>query len=331
MNRISFSEIIGPIFAVLLMLFVFVCMSCSAMSDFSEAGDLEPENGEIKIYCTNASRDALHWENHKLESYYINDIVDEICEYLLDKPKEKSYIKAIPDGVEILSCDIGTDGQLVINFSAGYLDMDNITEALCRAAVVKTFCQIYSIKYVEFNVDGLPLTIKDIPAGLMSADDFVDNSTGKTGFDQNVKVTVYLTDEEGKMLKESILKVYIDGTKPMEEIVLEELIAGPLDSQPQLRNTINSKTKIRSVRSYDGICYVDFSEEFMSKPLYVKDEIAIYSVVNTLCELPGVTKVKITVAGTERKYMGNVALNEYLSYKPELITIEKAGESTGDN
>lgn len=331
MNRSTLSDLKIQIFAALVMLLSFVFVSCNAIKDISEAGDPEPENGEIKIYCTNTAHDALHWENHKLESYYISDIVEEIRDRLLAAPENKQYIKAIPDGVEILSCNIGIDGQLVIDFSAGYLDMDSITEALCRAAVVKTFCQVNSIKYVEFTIDGLPLTIKELPAGLMSADDFVDNSTGKAGFDQNVKVIVYLTDEEGKMLKESILKVYIDGTKPMEEIVLEELIAGPLDTQPQLRNTLNTKTKIRSVRSYDGICYVDFSEEFMSKPLYVKDEVAVYSVVNTLCELPGVTKVKITVAGTERKYLGNVALNEYLSYKPELITIEKAGESTGGN
>ena len=331
MNRSTLSDLKIQIIAAVIMLLSFVLVSCNAIKDISEKSDPEPEKGEIKIYCTNTSRDSLHWENHKLESYYISEILDEVCDYMQDAPKNKSYVKAIPDGVEIISCKTGTDGQLVVNFSAGYLEMDSITEALCRAAVVKTFCQINSIKYVEFNIDGLPLTIKDIPAGLMSADDFVDNSTGKAGFDQNVKVTVYLTDEEGKMLKESILKVYIDGTKPMEEVVLEELIAGPLDTQPQLRNTINSKTKIRSVRSYDGTCYVDFSEEFMSKPLYVKDEVAIYSVVNTLCELPGVTKVKITVAGTERKYLGNVALNEYLSYRPELITIEKAGESTGGN
>ena len=311
--------------AVLLVVLVFACSSCT-VSDEDKKRDPEPAEGEIMIYCVSTERDALHWENVKLSSTNTEYMIDEVCRLLSEGPREEGHVRAIADNVDIMSYKIGRDEQLELNFTAGYMQMDPVTEALCRAAVVKTLCQIEGIKYVEFFVDGEPLTLNDRPAGLMSPDDFVDNSSGNYGFDQNVKIVVYYTDENGKMLRESILKVYIDGTKPLEEVVLEELIDGPLESQTELRNTINPKTVINRVRSYDGVCYVDFSEEFLSKVPRVTDDAAVYSVVNTLCELSGVTKVKITVSGTERKYFGKLPLNEFLSYRPELITIEKAGE-----
>ncbi|MBQ5933683.1 MAG: GerMN domain-containing protein [Lachnospiraceae bacterium] len=323
--KTSVRENLYKTLAVLVVLLVFICSSCTVSNEDIKR-DPEPKDGEIKIYCVSPERDSLHWENVKLTGTDTELKINEVCNLLSEGPKEAGHVRAIADNVDIMSYKIGRDEQLEINFTAGYMQMDSITEALCRAAVVKTLCQIEGIKYVEFFVDGDPLTLNDRPAGLMGPDDFVDNSSDSYGFDQNVKIVVYYTDENGKMLREAILKVYIDGTKPLEEVVLEELIDGPLDTQTDMRNTINPDTKINRVRSYDGVCYVDFSEEFLSKLPGVTDDAAVYSVVNTLCELSGVTKVKITVSGTERKYFGKLPLNDFLSYRPELITIEKAGE-----
>ena len=85
------------------------------------------------------------------------------------------------------------------------------------------------------------------------------------------------------------------------------------------------------VRTIDGICYVDLSEDFMTKPGKISDEVAVYSVVNSLCELQGITRVTLTVNGNERKNYGKVNINDFMSLKPELIAQEKAGESTGGN
>lgn len=323
--KTSVKENLYKTLAVLIVLLALICSSCT-VSDEDITRDPEPNEGEIKIYCVSPERNALHWENVKLKNKMTKLMIEEVIGLLSEEPKEEGHVRALADNVSILSYKIGRDEQLELDFSAGYMQMDSITEALCRAAVVKTLCQIEGIKYVEFFVNGEPLTLNDRPAGLMGPDDFVDNSSDNYGFDQSVKIVVYFTDEKGKMLKESLLKVYIDGTKPLEEVVLEELIEGPLETQEDLRNTINPDTKINRVRSYDGVCYVDFSEEFLSKVPGVTDDAAVYSVVNTLCELSGVTKVKITVSGTERKYFGKLPLNEFLSYRPELITIEKAGE-----
>lgn len=306
-------------------------MSCSNISGLSDNKDPEPEKGQYKIYCLNSASDSLHWELATLSSASLEGKLDELCSLLKASPKKSSYISAIPENVKILSSRIGADGQLVIVFSEKYNSMDSITEALCRASVVKTFCQLEEIEYIEFEINDQPLRLKDVPVGLMTAEDFVDNSDNGSDLSLSVLVKLYLTDKEGKMLQETTLKVVVDGTKPMEEIVLNELIAGPLESQTQLEPVVNSRTKINKVRSYDGVCYVDFDETFLTKQEGISDEVAVYSVVNTLCELQGITKVRITVNGNEKKNFGKEPMNDFMSLRPELIKTEKAGEFTGNN
>ena len=318
------------IFAVIvLLLFGTLGISCSNIGGLSDKGDPEPGAGQYKVYCLNSTADSLQWELASLNVDSTEGKLHELCTLLKAAPKKSSYISAIPEGVEILSVSIGTDGQLIVVFSEGYNSMDSITEALCRASVVKTLSQIDGIEYIEFNINDQPLKLRDIPVGLMTDEDFVDSHGNGSGLNQSVLVKIYLTDEAGKMLQETNLKVLIDGSKPLEEIVLNELIAGPLESQTQLRPVVNSKTKINKIRTYDGVCYVDVNDAFLTKPEKVTDEVAVYSVVNTLCELKGITKVRITVNGSDKKNFGKEEMDGFMSLRPELIKTEKAGESTG--
>jgi len=47
----------------------------------------------------------------------------------------------------------------------------------------------------------------------------------------------------------------------------------------------------------DKICYVNLSGNFLTQPVAAIPEITIYSIVNSLAELPGVNKVQISVEG----------------------------------
>ncbi len=45
------------------------------------------------------------------------------------------------------------------------------------------------------------------------------------------------------------------------------------------------------------MCYVNFDKAFLTEPYAVKPEIAIYSLVDSLTELPGISKVQISIDG----------------------------------
>ena len=317
------------IISVLLISVLVLLMSVSCDSVSSPEKDPDPLPGQIKVYCTNASSDSLHWENYDLTSGSMDDRIKQVFGFLSSVQKA-SHKKVLPDDVGIISYYFGIDGQLIIDFSAQYLNMSIVQETLCRAAIVKTLCQIDGVDYLEFYVDGAPLRLSDIPAGLMTSSDFVSISGSESDFEQRMSVALYFTDDKGKLLWEAVTDVRLDGLKTLEQVVLENLIKGP-DDGLGLQASVNAKTVVNRVRTNDGICYVDLSEEFITKPGKISDEVAVYSVVNTLCELPSITKVMLTVGGSERKSYGKVAINDFLSLRPELIEQEKAGESTGGN
>lgn len=65
--------------------------------------------------------------------------------------------------------------------------------------------------------------------------------------------------------------------------------------------TIPDGTELLNVSTKDGICYVDFNEKFMDKMEGIKDEVVIYSVVNSLVELSTINKVQFTINGEIKK------------------------------
>ncbi|MDR0963523.1 MAG: GerMN domain-containing protein, partial [Clostridium sp.] len=79
----------------------------------------------------------------------------------------------------------------------------------------------------------------------------------------------------------------------MEKLIVEELIKGP--DSPDVYPTINPATRIISVTVKDSICYVNLDDQFLTRTNNIKEEIAIYSIVNSLAELGTVNKVQIII------------------------------------
>jgi len=76
--------------------------------------------------------------------------------------------------------------------------------------------------------------------------------------------------------------------------VLNALIKGPTDSK--LMKLMSDKTVVNSVEIIKGDLLVDFSREYMSGDS-AKDILATYAVIKTLCEVPEVERVKVSVEG----------------------------------
>ena len=103
-----------------------------------------------------------------------------------------------------------------------------------------------------------------------------------------------------------------------EKLVLEQLIRGPItkDAYP----TIPSDTKILSVSTKDGICYVNFDEGFLGQGYNVLEEIPIYSIVNSLTEIPGINKVQILINGeTNRVFQESIRFETIFERNLDLI------------
>jgi len=66
--------------------------------------------------------------------------------------------------------------------------------------------------------------------------------------------------------------------------------------------TLSDEIKINNISVNDGICYVDLSDEFYDTSNPLKNDIIVYSVVNSLVELPTVSKVQFLKNGEKQLF-----------------------------
>lgn len=302
---------------VLFLLAIMICGCGNSTAGFST--DNIPKGTLFRVYFMNTAGTKLQSVDYMAENKEAKSLVSELISQLSKPPEAIGLKQAVPDDISVLSYDI--QGETVtLHFGENYNALTGVTEVLRRAAVVKTLTQIEGIKFVKYTVGEQPLLYSDmIPVGSMKADDFIDNKSGETTYYQTVHLILYYTDEMGRKLIPARHNVEFDGTISMENLVLKQLINGPLPAE-NLMAVIPEGTKVNKVSSKDGICYVDFSKEFLSGIDGVSNRVIIYSVINSLSEIGSVTKVVITVEGeVVSTYRGEIPIDLPLERKLELI------------
>lgn len=96
-----------------------------------------------------------------------------------------------------------------------------------------------------------------------------------------------------------------------EKVIVEELIKGPRNKV--LRTSIPPETRLLSINTTEGICYVNLSNEFLNTYRWsqqMNEAITIWSIVNSLTELNEVQGVQILVEGNKVD-----AIEKYYSLK----------------
>lgn len=279
------------------------------------------EGNGWKIYCVNNAETKV-----VSEGYFMPEEADEMEEQiecllagLRAEPGEYANLKAIPDRIALKSWML-VGNQLTLDFDVSYANITGISEILRRTAIVKTLCQIEGVEFVSFTVAGQPLMDSNAqPIGMMSSSDFIDNTGGETNYRQSVTLNLFFTGEDGRTLKVSRHQVEFDGTISLEELVIEQLVAGPLPEE-DLHPTLPQDTNLLKISKKEGICYVDFDSSFLNKLPEISDEVAIYSVVNSLTEISGVNQVQFMINGESQKlYRENIPFDGLFERNLDLV------------
>ena len=272
------------------------------------------------IYCINSAETQVVNEPFSMDTEDVNAQIRTLIMGLRQEPKGLSNIKAWPDNVTLKEWTL-VDNQLTLNFDASYSNMTGISEVLHRTAIVKTLCQVESVDYVVFTVGGQPLMdSKSQPIGAMSGEDFIDNTGGETNYMQTVTLTLYFAAEGGQTLTQSLHEIVFDGTISLENLVIEQLINGPNPEDTGCYPTMPEAVQLLKISKKDGICYVDFNSAFLNKNPDISDEVAVYSVVNSLAEISGISKVQFTIDGELQKtYRETLAFDGFLERNLDLV------------
>lgn len=275
---------------------------------------------QFTIYYVNQERTALAEYKTKLdESADAQALVNE-----MDKARKKStFIPARPAYVKV--DHVQTDGQNVyIYYTDTYKSMDNATEVLYRAAVVKTLTQLPEVDHVMFYVDGAPATYADgTVIGMMSADDFVEASGSNSADIQSADIKLYFANAKGDKLIPMDMNVTYNKNVPIERVVVEQLINGPGISG--YYRTLPDNVKLLGISVTDGTCYVNLDSTFIDGMVNAAEMVPVYSIVNSLCDIPQIDRVQILINGeSNRMYRESISLETKFTNNEDIV--QKTGE-----
>ena len=226
---------------------------------------------------------------------------------------------AITESIQLQSSTVA-DESANLNFGVGYYAQSLTGEILTRAAIVRTLTQIPDVNYVSFLVDGSALlNNQGAPVGVMTADQFIDNSGNEINTEEKVSLVLYFANENGDKLKTVTREVVYSSNISLDKLVMEQLITGVQDGE-EAYPTINPATKVVSVTVSDGTCYVNLDKEFLTQIYKVDANVTIYSIVNSLVELSDVNRVQISINGeTDLSYKESVPLATVFERNLELV------------
>ncbi len=274
-----------------------MCLLLSFLMLFSLTGcqEREAKEGEYQIYYLNMEMTKLVAEPYNSSGATGEALVNELLVKLKSAPESKELRQTIPVNVQVNGFQFN-GSYLYVDFSNEYKDLTLTQEVLIRAAIARTLLQVEECSLVSFTVNSEPLyTANGTLVGPMSKDSFVENPGKQISSSVETTLTLYFSNSEGTGLVKETREVHYNTNISMEKLILEQLIQGT-DASGAL-DTMPSSTKLISVSTADGVCYVNLSESFVNQDAVVNEEIVLYSIVNSLTEVPGVTRVQLSING----------------------------------
>lgn len=261
----------------------------------------------VRVFYLNREKTGLVPKQKALKAESLYGQVGEMLDLLAAPPGDESAAAPI-SGFECGDCTIEKN-TIILELSGSYRKLDTITEKLTRAAIINTLCELEEIRRVTIRVNGaLIVDEHGNKSENMTADQFIYNAGSEMLNFERAEIHLYFASQDGKKLVETYRTVVFNGNIPMERLVVEQVIAGPNGAFNY--PTVNENTKVVNILTRDNICTVTLDKTFLTNPYSVDPEVAIYSIVNSLAELPATRQVQILIEGEENPvFMNTYTIN----------------------
>ncbi len=287
---------------LLLLVFAMVLTACSSEEVIE---DEVPELADNQIYAffVNVSKTDVYPVPYALEGKATSDVVRNIIQYLMYEEGTADYQTPIPAGMTY-SDTVYDDAQnsARVSFNVRYESVSSEDLLFFKTCVAWTVLQLDKVDTISISLTDL--SNQDVETATtvetFDRDSFTFNFGDRSGYKQTGTIVLYFADETGEVLKEYTHTVEISNTTSLARLVVESLIAGP--DEEGYTATLSDEIKINNISVNNGICYVDLSEEFYDTANPLRNEIIVYSVVNSLVELPTVSKVQFLKNGEKLQF-----------------------------
>ncbi len=284
---------------ILILVCGMVVSGCSNKEMPAERKTAEDDNKgyDYYIYCIDESGTGLTTWGYDVSDKNQSDmdiIRELICAF--ETAPKNGCTSAKGDKLKKIEFDIA-DGVVKIEVDGNYMEMDSLGQLFFRASLVLTLTQVEEVSYVYMTVNGQPMTdSQGNVMGYMNGESFALYEDFLKISGMKKYVTLYYANEKGDKLKESRKEYIYDESQSPEMFALMLLKQGP--SEEGYYRTIPQDMQIKNVFTKDGICYVNLGNNVNKLMLEVADaRVMFYSMVNTLTEIDGVTKVQFMIEG----------------------------------
>lgn len=283
---------------------------CGCQNNIAPVSTSEEEYFQKKasVYYSNDKGTYLIKKDIDISDKKGNEILSTVMEKLIEGPSDETLKSALRSGTKCLWIRENS-GCAEVNLSKEFYNEENLADVIAVGAVVKSLCSVNYIDRVKIFVEDIPLTDDTgNEIGELKDSDFVFDADALDKDEENV--VLYFSDTNAEHLVPEIRKITIAKGDVMEKIIVSELIEGPSDENKTA--TIPSGTKIISVETKDGVCFVNLSKEFVTRNMggTTSEILAVYSIVNSLTELNGVTKVQFLIDGEKRNEYIHIMFSE---------------------
>ena len=277
-----------------------------------------------QIYFKTAAN-TIESEEFPIQKHENKKMASLVLGKFLEGPKNLNLHKTMPDELsyletpEIKNMTDHTGSVFVINFSEEYFNMTPIEEMLFRASLVWTMTDLDFINNVEILVEDKELyNGLGQPMGLQNRINIDIRPVIIATKSVSREVKLYFADETGVKLLPEERRIDVNPDLPLEQFIVDHIIQGP--RQKGHFPTVSADIKIRDVTTTEGICIVNLSDDFINKSpsSHVTGEAAVYSIVNSLMELPRVNKVRISI-DSDYVVWGDIDLNRQFERNDAII------------
>ena len=307
------------IFLFLTMVSLAVCLaSCGGNGEKEK----EHEGREVTLYYLNVDEDDYVAVDYRLsQKDNPEKESQEIIGLLSSKDEaDSSDCKVpIPEEVAVNSIQV-KDGKEVIDFGAGYQQMDPVQESLMRLAVVRSVCQVKGVDSITFTVNGEPiLDLNGKAIKNMTEDKVLLSEEFDRIYEQEGEVTLYYSDTKGSKLIPWKEKIKAENNEPLLEAVLKALKKAPKGEKSMI-SPLPEGVVVNQAQIVGSICYVDLSNEISNLVPEVEEEVTIYAMVNTIASLDKNYRVQFTVEGERvASINGYNGFDLPLAFNPDLV------------
>lgn len=250
--------------------------------------DLENQSAE-KTYGTETG--ALNFEKQNMTAE--QRTVDGLMERYLQGPQTENLYFPLQESREEIQWKL-RDKILTVKFGTGVQSLSKVEKSLLAACLVHTMTQLPEVTGLfmpEFS--GAVLR----PNNFLLLDD--------TAINDNMMLRLYFSDESGRYLRAETRYHQFQENESVPTYAIRQLLQDPENEEN--RRAMPHGTRLYWSRMDDGVCTINLSEEFLSNApeTHLRARAAVFSIVNTLTELPELESVQFLCSGLRvENYVG---------------------------